>query len=180
MTKLSQVFILAVSLVALLGCAGSADQNASYEASDHIGDADRDGVTNQYDQCPNTPRTTSVDENGCRLELALDATRDEFLVMFAENSASLSEREKNVLLWNKSAFSADDVSEILVEPFILPRESDGLLNERASAVISSLIELGADPQLIRQVPMGSLSDEHVSGAEHEQAVNRRVYIRVTH
>ncbi|MCW8090785.1 OmpA family protein [Alteromonas sp. ASW11-130] len=39
-------------------------------------DSDNDGITNQYDQCPNTPPNTRVDSTGCAIKEVGDADKD--------------------------------------------------------------------------------------------------------
>ncbi|MGX9462430.1 OmpA family protein [Shewanella sp. A14] len=53
------------------------------------GDADKDGVTDNLDKCPNTPMTHKVDANGCTVYENITTKHDLGGILFANNSAEI-------------------------------------------------------------------------------------------
>jgi outer membrane protein OmpA-like peptidoglycan-associated protein len=166
----------------LMSCETNREPEGGFVSSDGLADNDRDGVINQHDLCDNTPRTTTVDENGCRVEQSLDATSDVFFVRFEANSANLSHREQLRLRSRVSAFTGEHVASIEVEPHRADDESDAILRGRAEAVEAFLLSLGVGQALIEVVPDGTISERYQSESESEveNRVNSRVSIRVNH
>ena len=167
--------------VLLAGCSSTPEPQAdSFESSYRLGDEDRDGVLNQVDECPGTPRTTTVDMRGCREDISLDASRSEFLVRFETHSAELPEREQRRLRYVKSAFTNDTVTLIEIEAFTISHEFDELAGDREQVVANYLISLGVDEAKLTIVAPETLSDQHHATSAEEEMINSRVYIRVTH
>lgn len=54
-------------------------------------DSDNDGVTDDMDQCPNTPTTHKVDANGCTIYKEVTEQRDLGSILFANNSAAVKQ-----------------------------------------------------------------------------------------
>lgn len=134
-------------------------------------DRDRDGVENNFDQCPNTPCDFSVDKYGCPVKTTLK-------VNFGTNSAEIDYHSMpkvhnfaKFLLTNKGS-----QVQILGHTDSRGRADKNLLlsERRASSVVQALIGMGISPSRIdaegRGESMPVASNKTVAG----RALNRRI------
>lgn len=172
--------LLAFLVPFLVSCASNHESADGFASSKRLADDDRDGVTNQFDLCKNTARTTTVDEDGCGVEQSLTASSDIFILLFKMDSVDLPKRERLRLQRTISAFTGEHVKSIEIEPHRMVEEIELNVDDRAEAVTAFLVSAGVDRALIEVVPIGTISEHYHSDSRTKNLLNSRVVIRVKH
>jgi outer membrane protein len=139
-------------------------------------DSDGDGVTDDKDQCPDTPKGDRVGPQGC----TCDVTRQ---LQFEFNSADLTAEDKKIL---------DEVAETLLRlKFISgtvightdstgPEEFNQRLSERRAATVAQYLEAkGVAPGRLAVSGMGESQPIADNATREGRALNRRVVLRRT-
>jgi outer membrane protein OmpA-like peptidoglycan-associated protein len=135
------------------------------------GDSDGDGVTDDKDDCPGTPRGIEVGERGCwALSNAL---------LFDFDSAELKPEIFPVLDYTKEAFDAYPNMKVQVDGHT---DSSGpeaynqkLSERRAEAVMKYLVDsVGINPNRLTAVGYGESRPAYANDTEERKAKNRRV------
>jgi outer membrane protein OmpA-like peptidoglycan-associated protein len=146
------------------------------------GDADKDGVTDDRDRCPNTAAGIQVDAIGCFKEVTLRG------LLFETNSAELSAEAKTQLdtaATNFKALPADVAAgvSVTVEGHTDNTGSEaynqGLSQRRADAGRQHLIDAGLPASIITAKGMGEGSPVDTNDTAEGRHNNRRVVIRAT-
>ncbi|MDJ0624341.1 MAG: OmpA family protein [Desulfocapsaceae bacterium] len=136
-----------------------------------IGDSDGDGVMDNVDVCPDTPRGAKVDERGC---WALPNN-----VLFDFNQAELKEGYASNLDTVKNVFDDNPNLKVRVEGHTDSRGTEaynqGLSERRAKVVYDYLIEeLAISPERLRFVGYGESRPAYTNDTDIGRAFNRRV------
>mgnify|MGYP001819664341 FL=1 len=141
-------------------------------------DSDGDGVTDDIDQCPNTPAGTRVDSVGCPLPVAQVASI-KMKVNFAFDSDVVEERYFNDI--GELAAFLKRFEDIYVDieghtDSIGPDDYNMSLSQRrAQAVVDLLVnEHGIAPQRLSAVGFGETQPVASNDTEEGRAQNRRV------
>lgn len=143
-----------------------------------IGDEDGDGVPDDKDKCPGTPKGVKVDKDGCPFK--------EIVVMkgihFEYNSAKLTKDSFPVL--DQHAAKMQETPDMQVE---VAGHTDynntyaynqRLSEARAKAVMDYLVSKGISPDRIYAMGFGETQPIADNTTEEGQALNRRVEFRV--
>jgi OOP family OmpA-OmpF porin len=134
------------------------------------GDDDGDGVTNDKDQCPNTPLGAKVDERGCwayGADVFFDFDKAVIKPGFApmlEKVAEIMESEPNLKV-NVEGHTDSVGSE---------EYNQGLSERRAKAVVKNLVDNGVSADRLKAVGMGELKPAYPNDTPENRAKNRRV------
>ena len=133
-------------------------------------DSDGDGVTDDKDQCPNTPKGATVDARGCWTYAAV--------VMYDFDSAEIKSEAYPML---------DEASAILKKNTELKVEIDGhtdnvgpaaynmnLSERRAKAVMKYFVDKGVEAQRLTTKGFGSTNPAASNDTKEGRAKNRRV------
>ena len=146
------------------------------------GDADKDGVTDDKDRCPNTSAGIQVDAIGCFREVTLRG------LLFETNSAELSADARTQLdtaAANFKALPADVAAgvSIVVEGHTDSTGSDaynqGLSERRANAARQHMVDAGVPASIITARGMGEGSPMDSNDTAEGRHNNRRVVIKAT-
>lgn len=141
-----------------------------------VKDLDGDGVSNEADECANTPSGTSVDAEGCGL---FDGVIEG--VTFENGSAGLNSTSKRIL--DRLAIRLLAFPEIRVE---VQAHSDdkgpasinqSVSQTRADAVARYLVRHGVDPKQLDAVGMGETRPRSDDNSEYGRLANRRIELR---
>lgn len=136
-----------------------------------IGDDDGDGVPNDRDACPGTPRGVAVDERGCwALSNAL---------LFAFDSAVIKQESYPILDYTKEAFDAYPNMNVQVDGYADSTGPDAynqnLSERRAKAVMNYLIKsVGIEASRLKAVGYGETNPAYPNDTKENRAKNRRV------
>jgi OOP family OmpA-OmpF porin len=134
-------------------------------------DSDGDGVTDDLDNCPGTPRGIAVGERGCwALSNAL---------LFDLNSAVVKTEIYPVLDYTKEAFAAYPDMKVQIDGHTDSSGTEAynqqLSQKRAKAVMEYLINsVGIDPVRLTAVGYGESRPAYPNDTEEARAKNRRV------
>ena len=146
------------------------------------GDADKDGVTDDKDRCPNTAAGIQVDAIGCFREVTLRG------LLFETNSAELNSDARTQLdtaAANFKALPADVAAgvSIVVEGHTDSTGSDaynqGLSQRRADSARQHLVDAGLPGSIITAKGMGEASPVDSNDTAEGRHNNRRVVIKAT-
>ena len=140
-------------------------------------DLDRDGVENRFDQCPATPCNFTVDVYGCPIKTTLE-------VHFGTNSARLTpssmikvDRFAHFLLMNKGSF----VQIVGHTDNVGSAQHNLLLSEqRANAVVYSLLNLGISPARLHAKGEGERMPIASNRSAEGRLMNRRIEAVLTY
>lgn len=143
-----------------------------------FGDADKDGIIDSHDQCPNTPEGTRVDGTGCPLGdvVALDG------VTFETDSDRLRPDARTIL--DDAARVLERYPEMMVE---IAGHTDSvggdaynqqLSQKRAESVLSYLTEKGIDAGRMTAVGYGESEPVDSNDSAEGRERNRRVELRI--
>lgn len=136
-----------------------------------IGDDDGDGVLNNVDECPNTPKGVPVDEKGCAKTISLH-------VKFNFDKATILPQYKSEI--NQVA---DFMNKYLVYKVALEGYTDSvgpeaynlkLSDRRSNAVADELVKLGVDRNRISTAGYGETNPVATNKTREGRAENRRV------
>lgn len=141
-------------------------------------DDDGDGVINEHDKCPNTPKGAKVDGNGCVVEQTL-VMRD---ITFEFDSARLTANAQR-LMENVVAFLRSDPSaNITIAGHTDSKGSDAynlkLSRDRANEVRDYLVGYGIDAGRLQAVGYGEGRPVASNDSEAGRELNRRVEFRI--
>ncbi len=136
-----------------------------------VGDDDGDGVPNDRDACPDTPKYAAVDERGC---WALDSA-----VLFDFDKAVIKKEFYSLLDNTKAAFDNAPKMKVQIEGHA---DSTGpeaynqnLSERRAKAVVKYLVEkVGIAADRLSAIGFGELKPAFTNDTKEGQAKNRRV------
>jgi len=136
-----------------------------------IGDDDGDGVPNDRDACPDTPKYAAVDERGC---WALAAA-----VLFDFDKATIKQEFRHLLDQTKKVFDSAPMMRVQVEGHAdstgPEKYNQGLSERRARAVVKYLIEkVGIAADRLTAVGYGELKPAYSNDTKEGRAKNRRV------
>ena len=135
-------------------------------------DDDNDGVINELDKCPNTPKGYTVDENGCSNKINLE-------VLFENDSAVLKENTKEkVLAFAKYLKDNNEFTTVITGHASKDRSSEAhnqkLSLDRANAIKNLLVANGVEASKIQTVGKGFSSPIASNDTPEGQAQNRRI------
>lgn len=136
-----------------------------------VADDDGDGVPNDRDACPDTPRYAAVDERGC---WALSAA-----VLFDFDKAVIRNEYRHLLDDTKKVYDSAPQMRVQVEGHAdstgPERYNQGLSERRAKAVVKYLIEkVGIAPERLTAVGFGEAKPAYTNDTKDGRAKNRRV------
>lgn len=136
-----------------------------------IGDRDGDGVKDNVDQCPNTPRGALVNERGCWV---LPSN-----VLFEFDKAEINEEYYSELADIKLIFDENPNLKVTVEGHTDSKGSEAynqkLSERRANAVMEYLTDrLFISPQRLDAVGYGETRPAYTNDTEMGRSLNRRV------
>jgi outer membrane protein OmpA-like peptidoglycan-associated protein len=139
-------------------------------------DSDGDGVIDANDKCPNTPRGSQVDAQGCECDFSLS-------LKFAFDSATLNDQDKRQLddlaVRLKNANWAIGTVEGHTDSIGSDAYNQGLSERRARAVVDYLASKGLDRSRATVVGHGESRPVADNATEAGRAQNRRVVIKRT-
>ena len=135
------------------------------------GDSDGDGVKDNIDACPDTPKGAKVDERGC---WALPNN-----VLFDFDKAVLKEGYAENLDTVRNVFKDNPNLKVIIEGHTDSKGSEAynqqLSERRAKAVYDYLVEeLSISPQRLKTVGYGESRPAYTNDTEVGRALNRRV------
>lgn len=135
------------------------------------GDADGDGVTDDKDKCPGTPKGVAVGERGC---WALTNA-----MLFDFDSAVIKPEFYHVLDYTKEAFDAYPDMHVQVDGHtdsVGAESYNQMLSEkRATAIMNYLIDpVGVDASRLKAVGHGEMKPGYPNDTKEDRAKNRRV------
>lgn len=136
-----------------------------------IGDDDKDGVLNNIDECPNTPKGFEVDEVGCSILVNLQ-------VLFDRNKYNIKEdfSEKLDLFVDFMKKHEDYKAEIQghTDSRATEKYNEVLSDNRASSVKRYLVEKGIAEERLTSIGYGELTPIDSNETKEGRANNRRV------
>jgi len=139
-------------------------------------DDDQDGVPNNIDRCPTTPRGDKVDAQGCSLRARLK-------VFFAHDSAQLmpeSYADLDVLVsFLKDAPAATGIFEGHTDSNGSDAHNQGLSQRRADSVKKYVVSKGIDAGRVGTKGYGESQPEADNASAEGRAQNRRVIFQRT-
>lgn len=140
-------------------------------------DADRDGIADVVDQCPNTPCYFNVDLYGCPIKATLKIHFDTSKANIRSYSISKIERFAEYLIMNKGTTvkiightdsDSDDASNMI------------LSEKRAYTVEQKLIDLGVSPSRLSSEGQGESMPIASNVTASGKALNRRIEVELTY
>lgn len=143
-----------------------------------VRDADRDGVADEADKCPGTPRGTEVDRNGCAniSKVVLKG------VNFATGSAKLLPAASETLRSVASAMKVDTKIRVEVgghtDSVGDEAKNQGLSERRAKSVKAFLVNEGVDASRLTTQGYGESKPSDTNDTAGGRANNRRVAFKV--
>jgi OmpA-OmpF porin, OOP family len=139
-----------------------------------IGDADGDGVLDNVDQCPGTPRGAKVDPRGCWV------LRD---VKFDVNKYDLKPEYLPFLDEVVLVLKQNPNIKVTIEGHTDSSGSDALNNklsqDRAKAVMNYFVSKGVDQTRLAAIGFGKTRPIATNDSEEGKAQNRRIELSVT-
>jgi len=144
-------------------------------------DSDGDGVPDSADRCPNTPRGTKVDAQGCPIVAAAPVSFD-LTVEFAFNSAEINDlsfRElRKAMTFMREHPDTNAVVEGNTDSVGAETYNQKLSERRAAAVKDVLVKSGIAAERLSTVGYGETRPIASNDTEEGRAKNRRVSIVV--
>lgn len=140
-------------------------------------DADRDGITDAIDQCPNTPCYFTVDAYGCPVKATLrihfEVDKDlirPYSMEKVEKFASflIGNKGTNVEIQGHTDSDADDAYNMI------------LSEKRAHRVMDKLIELGVSTNRLTAIGKGEIVPMASNGTVAGKSLNRRIEVKLTY
>lgn len=136
-------------------------------------DDDKDGVTNNLDQCPDTPANAQVDEVGCAKKLS-----KQLRVLFETNSSNIKPETMADIDDLATFMTRYPQTSVTIEGHT---SSDGadkynqwLSERRAQSVASALIDKGIAKERVSSVGYGESQPVATNDTAEGRALNRRV------
>lgn len=134
-------------------------------------DSDGDGVIDELDKCPNTPKGLKVDKDGCALNF-------NFHVNFDFDKSDIKSEQKQRVLEFANIMKENPLLSATIEGHTDSIGSDAynekLSQRRADAVRDALIEEGIDAARLKAVGYGEAKPVADNNTEDGRAENRRV------
>ncbi|GIU27253.1 OmpA family protein [Shewanella sp. MBTL60-007] len=148
-----------------------------------VADSDNDGVTDDLDQCPNTPPTHKVDANGCTI---YQEAEDEFDIeaKFANNSAKVEPSSYGDIKDLAAYMSQHPNSEVMISGHASNTGSAAYnmdISERRAAAVAEILvnEYGIAPERVSSKGYG-ITQPLIEGSSAEaNKANRRIEAHVT-
>jgi OOP family OmpA-OmpF porin len=172
-----------LGLTYAFGSAPAAAPTAAPEPVAAIGDADQDGVTDDKDQCANTPATDKVDAVGCSIftekevSITLNAQFDNDSSVVKEQYHADIEKLADFLkrFPNTDVEIGGHASNVGAPAYNL-----GLSQRRADAVAQILVsKFGIDSSRVKSVGYGITKPKAAGNTKAAHAINRRIEAIVT-
>lgn len=137
-----------------------------------IGDADGDGITDDLDECPDTPAGAKVDAKGCEIIIRLSGP------LFDFDKSTLTDKAQSVLT-DAASLLADHPSkkiEVAGHTDSIGTEEYNLKlgTRRAEAVKQFLVSKGISPDRLRTTSYGELQPVASNSSREGRSLNRRV------
>ncbi|GAB4325636.1 MAG: hypothetical protein Kow0074_19520 [Candidatus Zixiibacteriota bacterium] len=142
-------------------------------------DSDGDGISDEIDRCPSTPRGFSVDASGC---MKLTAQSEGFVLRVNYASGASEPDSISVLILEDLATRLMDHPEatVLIEGHTdnIGTDLDNLIlsQKRATRIKEYLVELGVAPDRINAVGRGEAEPIATNGTSSGRKANRRIEI----
>ncbi len=142
-----------------------------------VRDSDGDGVDDDHDKCPNTPKGYKVDINGCIKEINVPD------VFFDFNKATLKPGFVDLL----QGLAQEYRGQVLPDAIIVTGHTDSIGSDRynqklslrrAEAVKQALISIGIEGGIVRTIGAGESMPIADNDTEEGRARNRRVQIEI--
>lgn len=135
-------------------------------------DDDNDGVINELDKCPNTPKGYTVDENGCTNKINLE-------VLFENDSALVKEDTKEkVLAFAKYLKDNKEFNSVITGHASKDKSSEvhnqKLSLDRANAIKDLLVTNGVEASRIQTLGKGFNEPIADNNTAEGQSLNRRI------
>lgn len=146
---------------------------ASVVAPVQILDDDQDGVPNNLDQCPDTPKGYAVDEYGCTQPINLE-------ILFENNSAKILENSKEKVLAFAKYLNDNKGFDAIIEGHASKEGRSSaqyntvLSQKRADAVKQLIIDNGVEASRLQSVGKGYNEPVADNSTAEGQAKNRRI------
>jgi outer membrane protein OmpA-like peptidoglycan-associated protein len=138
-------------------------------------DTDADGILDDGDLCPDTPKEFVVDASGCPVQAALQ-------INFDSNSYKVSDKYSNSLKDFSEFLLKNTEYQVLIYGFSdsleNDKESKTLSQQRANAVKNSLIQNRVSSTKLTAIGRGEESPVTDSQSEEGHAQNRRIEIEI--
>lgn len=142
-------------------------------------DTDGDGVADEDDRCPGTPKGAETDDNGC-VQIGKVVLKG---VNFATGSAQLLPAASDTLKTVASAMKANDKFEVEIAGYTDSVGEEGknqaLSERRAKSVKDFLVSEGVDEDRLSVKGYGESNPADTNDTAEGRANNRRVSFRVT-
>lgn len=142
-------------------------------------DSDGDGVLDNVDQCPNTPRGMKVDANGCAIKAATIVLHD---ITFATDKAVLTSEAKasldNIVAGLKGQPSMSLQIDGHTDSTGSPAYNMKLSKQRAASAKQYLVENGIDASRLQSEGYGESKPIASNKTKAGRAENRRVEFKV--
>lgn len=142
-------------------------------------DSDRDGVENEDDRCPGTPRGVQVDDKGCA-EIGTVVLKG---VNFATGSATLRPAAYDTLRTVSTAMKADEDLEVEINGYTDSvgdaAKNQSLSERRAESVKAFLVQEGVAAGRLTTRGHGEADPVDSNDTAEGRSNNRRVSFRVT-
>ncbi len=140
-------------------------------------DEDLDGVINARDACPNTPRSSKVDNDGCGEILKSEEIR-QLNVLFSNNSAEINPIFVEQIKTMANFLNTYQAASIEIQGYASKtgssRHNLALSKERAFNVQDRLVYYGINPKRVRVVGYGDTKQTDSDNSSITQALNRKV------
>ncbi len=162
--------------LACKGNGGVAESSATVNVVQPPLDSDNDGVTDEFDKCPNTPKGTKVDKDGCPVIECKSVTLS---ITFETNSAEIKERHHDELNIVAEKLAKFPKSTTVIEGHTDNVGSAGankkLSQKRADSVKKYLVSVkGIDGKRIAAKGFGDTKPIDSNKTEDGRRNNRRV------
>ncbi|WP_299802175.1 OmpA family protein [uncultured Shewanella sp.] len=162
---------------------GSKAKPAPIVAPVIVADSDNDGVTDDLDQCPNTPSTHKVDANGCTI---YQEAEDKFDIeaKFATNSATVQKSSYGDIKELAEYMSQHPNAEVTISGHASntgKADYNMALSERRAAAVADILinEYGVAPAKVSSKGYG-ITQPLIEGSSAEaNEANRRIEAHVT-
>ncbi|WP_171736836.1 OmpA family protein [Vibrio sp. 99-70-13A1] len=140
-------------------------------------DEDFDGVINARDACPNTPRASKVDNDGCGEILKSEEIR-QLNILFPNNSAEINPIFVEQIKTMANFLNTYQAASIEIQGYASktgsPRHNLTLSKERAYSVQDRLIYYGINPKRVRVIGYGDTKQTASDNDLISHALNRKV------
>jgi len=140
-------------------------------------DADRDGIEDRFDKCPNTPCGYIVDKFGCPIKVTLRINFDIDSAEINQDSIYKIREFAKYLLANRDSMVTIEGHTDSVGSFEHNME---LSRRRALAVADKLVEFGVSPNRIKAIGRGESMPIASNDTDYGKSLNRRIEAIITY